>query len=60
MAKKVKQEERPAAHTIRLGGDRKDRIENYRAKKQLEGTPVPNLELAVNQLLDKALELEQV
>ncbi len=60
MAKKPKSAHVRSTTTVDLGKVRKERIARFRAKKQLEGTPIPNLELAVNQLLDRALELEQV
>lgn len=42
------------------GTERKNRIANWRAKMQLEGTRIRNYDMAINSLLDKALDLEKV
>lgn len=60
MAKKRKNGASKGFSNIDLGEVRKGRIKKYRAKKELEGTPIPYIGDAVNALLDKALELENV
>lgn len=43
---------------IRLDASLKERIRNYRAKKQLERTPLSSDEKAILSLIDRGLEAE--
>lgn len=60
MAKKSKNGASKGFSNIDLGEVRKGRIRKYRAKKELEGTPLPYIGDAVNSLIDTALKLENV
>lgn len=60
MAKKSKNGASRGFSNINLGEARKRRIKKYRAKKELEGTPLPYIEDAVNALCDKSLDLEGI
>lgn len=43
---------------VRLDANLKERIRNYRAKKQLERTPISSDEKAILSLVDRGLEAE--
>lgn len=58
MATKSKKASGSSKSNIDLGKERKRRISDFRAKKHLDGVIIPNLDQAVNMLVDKALDLE--
>ena len=57
MSNKSKQQNRSTS-TIDLGKDRKERIENFRARQQLKGKKIERIDEAVNMLIDAGLEAE--
>ena len=58
MAKDSKRGDQSSRSVIDFGKERKKKIADFRAKRQLADKPIPTLEEAVNILVDKALELE--
>lgn len=60
MKSKSKTAQKPAQHTIRLGEERRERIERFRAIKRVNGIKISTIDEAVNLLVDKALDLESI
>lgn len=60
MAKKSKNSESSSYSNVDLGKGRKERIEDFRAKKRLEGTRYDYLDDAINYLIDRGLQAEAV
>lgn len=60
MAKKLKTTTRIAAHTIKFGEERKEKIERFRAIRRADGQVISTIDEAVNMLVDKALEVEGI
>lgn len=58
MSKNHKTQPRKAAHTIRLGEERKERIERFRAVRRANGEVISTIDDAVNILVDRGLEAE--
>lgn len=58
MNRKSKKGNSRSTSTIDLGRDRKEKIDLFRAKMQLKGVKISTIDVAVNMLVDKALELE--
>jgi hypothetical protein len=60
MLKTTKKRDSRSTSTIDLGKERKKRIKRFRSLQDPEGTRFSTIDDAVNTLIDKALELEQV
>lgn len=60
MAKKSKDAQKSSHSMVDLGEDRKNKIARFRGKMESNGRGRLTLPMAINMLLDKALELEQI
>lgn len=61
MAKQSKKPSRKGSYTIRLGEERTEKIERFRARRHADaGQKISTIDEAVNILVDRALALEQI
>lgn len=58
MTSKRKASPKRGAYTVNLGEERTGKVEEYRAKKLLNGTRIRTIDEAVCNLVDRGLELE--
>jgi hypothetical protein len=58
MDNKTKQQSDRSTSTIDIGKERKERIEDFRARQQLKGKKIERIDEAVNMLIDAGLEAE--
>lgn len=59
-ASKTKVAHTSSESTIDIGRERKERIEDFRARRRLAGQKITTQEEAINILIDRGLEMEPV